>query len=45
MWNLIKQNYYDKGVRIFWLDEAEPEYAVYDFDHYRYYLGSEPASG
>ena len=39
VWNLIKQNYYDKGVRIFWLDEAEPEYAVYDFDHYRYYLG------
>ena len=27
------------GVRIFWLDEAEPEYAVYDFDHYRYHLG------
>ena len=39
VWNLIKRNYYDHGVRIFWLDEAEPEYAVYDFDHYRYYLG------
>ena len=39
VWKVIKQNYYDKGVRIFWLDEAEPEYAVYDFDHYRYYLG------
>jgi alpha-D-xyloside xylohydrolase len=39
VWKLIKQNYYDKGVRIFWLDEAEPEYAVYDFDHYRYHLG------
>jgi alpha-D-xyloside xylohydrolase len=39
VWKLVKQNYYDKGVRIFWLDEAEPEYAVYDFDHYRYYLG------
>ena len=25
VWNLIKQNYYDKGVRIFWLDEAEPD--------------------
>ena len=23
----------------FWLDEAEPEYAVYDFDNYRYKLG------
>jgi alpha-D-xyloside xylohydrolase len=39
VWNLVKQNYYDKGVRIFWLDEAEPEYAVYDFDHYRYHVG------
>jgi alpha-D-xyloside xylohydrolase len=39
VWKIVKQNYYDKGVRIFWLDEAEPEYAVYDFDHYRYYLG------
>jgi alpha-D-xyloside xylohydrolase len=39
VWKVVKQNYYDKGVRIFWLDEAEPEYAVYDFDHYRYYLG------
>lgn len=40
VWKLAKQNYYDKGVRIFWLDEAEPEYAVYDFDNYRYHLGS-----
>lgn len=39
VWNKIKKNYYDKGVRIFWLDEAEPEYAVYDFDNYRYHLG------
>ncbi|KAK4448054.1 putative alpha-glucosidase 2 [Podospora aff. communis PSN243] len=23
----------------FWLDEAEPEYSVYDFDIYRYHLG------
>jgi hypothetical protein len=39
VWKIVKQNYYDKGIRIFWLDEAEPEYAVYDFDHYRYHLG------
>lgn len=39
VWSKAKQNYYDKGVRIFWLDEAEPEYNVYDFDNYRYYLG------
>ena len=39
MWGKAKANYYDKGVRIFWLDEAEPEYTVYDFDLYRYHLG------
>ncbi|WP_411347586.1 TIM-barrel domain-containing protein [Paenibacillus sp. WLX2291] len=40
VWNKVKQNYYDLGIRIFWLDEAEPEYTVYDFDNYRYYEGS-----
>lgn len=39
VWQKAKQNYYDKGVRIFWLDEAEPEYTFYDFDNYRYHLG------
>ena len=39
LWQKAKTNYYDKGVRTFWLDEAEPEYAVYDFDNYRYFLG------
>lgn len=39
VWNVAKRNYYDKGVKIFWLDEAEPEYSVYDYDNYRYYLG------
>ena len=28
-----------KACGVFWLDEAEPEYSVYDFDNYRYYLG------
>ena len=40
VWEKVKKNYYDKGIKIFWLDEAEPEYTVYDFDNYRYYLGS-----
>lgn len=39
VWDKAKVNYYDKGIRIFWLDEAEPEYSVYDFDNYRYHLG------
>lgn len=40
VWNKVKENYYEKGVQVFWLDEAEPEYTAYDFDNYRYYLGS-----
>ena len=39
VWEKCKQNYYDLGIRIFWLDEAEPEYGPYDFDNYRYYAG------
>ncbi|MDI9440530.1 MAG: glycoside hydrolase family 31 protein [Bacillota bacterium] len=39
VWNKVKQNYYDYGIRIFWLDVAEPEYTYYDFDLYRYHLG------
>ena len=37
LWSKIKKNYYDNGVRVFWLDEAEPEYGTYDFDNYRYH--------
>ncbi|MEG2605272.1 MAG: glycoside hydrolase family 31 protein [Clostridia bacterium] len=39
VWKTVKKNYYDKGIRIFWLDEAEPECKVYDFDLYRYSTG------
>jgi alpha-D-xyloside xylohydrolase len=39
VWEKVKQNYYDLGIRLFWLDEAEPEYRAYDFDNYRYHLG------
>ena len=39
VWEKCKENYYKKGIRIFWLDEAEPEYGPYDFDNYRYYAG------
>jgi alpha-D-xyloside xylohydrolase len=40
VWDLCKRNYHDLGVKLFWLDEAEPEYGVYDYDNYRYHLGS-----
>jgi len=39
VWNKVKQNYFKYGIRIFWLDEAEPETIPYDFDNIRYYLG------
>ncbi len=40
VWDTVKKNYYDKGVRLFWLDEAEPEYLLYDYDNHRYYEGN-----
>ena len=40
LWNKAKKNYYDLGIKVFWLDEAEPEYTAYDFDNYRYHKGT-----
>ncbi len=40
VWEKVKKNYYDLGIKLFWLDEAEPEFTVYDFDNYRYHVGS-----
>ncbi|KAK9416752.1 hypothetical protein SUNI508_09450 [Seiridium unicorne] len=45
VWQKCKENYYSKGIKVFWLDEAEPEYTAYDFDNYRYYLGSNLSIG
>ena len=45
VWNKAKKNYYDYGIRTFWLDEAEPEYNYYDFDLYRYHLGPDVQIG
>jgi alpha-D-xyloside xylohydrolase len=39
LWQKARKNYYDKGIKVFWLDEAEPEYSAYDFDNYRYFAG------
>ncbi|KNG45404.1 glycoside hydrolase family 31 protein [Stemphylium lycopersici] len=39
VWHKAKKNYYEKGIKVFWLDEAEPEYRHYDFDNYRYHMG------
>lgn len=40
VWDKVKNNYYKKGIRTFWLDVAEPQYDVYDFDHFRFQLGT-----
>ncbi|KAJ4178204.1 hypothetical protein NW767_014917 [Fusarium falciforme] len=45
LWSVIRRNYFAKGIKTFWLDEAEPEYTAYDFDNYRYFLGSNSTIG
>lgn len=40
IWDKCRENYLEKGVTLFWLDEAEPEYTAADFDIYHYYEGS-----
>lgn len=39
IWSKVNRNYYQKGIHLFWLDEAEPEYSPYNFDNYRLFLG------
>lgn len=45
VWAKAAKNYGQYGIRLFWLDEAEPEYGVYDFDNWRYHLGPSLAIG
>lgn len=44
-WSLIKKNYKDIGIDYYWVDVAEPGYAVYDFDNYRYHAGTALEAG
>lgn len=39
IWDRVRENYYGNGIDMFWLDEAEPEYSAYDYEHYRHYTG------
>lgn len=39
VWEKCKKNYADLGINLFWLDEAEPEFTGYEFEHFRYYAG------
>jgi alpha-D-xyloside xylohydrolase len=40
VWSRIEKNYYDNGIKMFWLDEAEPEMRPYGYDNVRMYLGN-----
>ena len=40
MWEKIKKNYYHIGIRMFWLDEAEPEIDPLDYENVRYLKGN-----
>ncbi|MFW6287730.1 MAG: TIM-barrel domain-containing protein [bacterium] len=40
VWSRIKENYYDQGIRTYWLDEAEPEIRPVHFDNLRFYNGN-----
>ena len=44
-YKILKENYGQYGIDMFWLDEAEPEYTVNDYDHYRQYLGPVSETG
>lgn len=39
VWEKCKKNYADYGIKSFWLDVAEPEYAHYNHNLYRYCAG------
>ena len=40
IWERAKENYYKHGIKMFWLDEAEPEMRPYNYDNVRYYIGN-----
>ena len=40
IWREARKNYFDKGIDLFWLDEAEPETASNDMENVRYNMGS-----
>lgn len=40
VWEKVRENYYRKGIRTFWLDEAEPEVHPQQFSNLRLYAGN-----
>jgi alpha-D-xyloside xylohydrolase len=45
IWEKARQNYYRYGIKVFWLDEAEPDMWPMHPDNLRYHLGSGLAVG
>lgn len=39
LWETCKKNYADLGIDYFWLDNSEPDYAVFDYENFRFYTG------
>ena len=40
LWNRIRENYFQFGIKLFWLDAIEPEMAEYDHANVRYHVGN-----
>lgn len=40
VWQKVKENYYSKGIKTFWLDEAEPEVHPQQFNNLKFYVGN-----
>ncbi len=45
VWGKLKAHYYDKGIHLFWLDECEPEVTRYEYDNFRFSMGSDKEAG
>ncbi len=45
VWEKLKKNYYNKGIRLFWLDECEPEVTKYEYENYRFHAGTHKEAG
>ena len=39
VWRRVKESYYDKGVRVFWLDACEPEMSRIEPENLRFHAG------
>jgi alpha-D-xyloside xylohydrolase len=45
LWDKVRQNYYSHGIRVFWLDACEPQFATMHHDNLRMYAGNAEECG